>query len=93
MIVRDKTASILKADEAATKLLRMIRTECHDFNAEDDPAEQIYLGVHILGNLLAKMCVALSGYGETYAIANVMPEKTRDWILVISKEHLAAREV
>jgi hypothetical protein len=95
MIVKDKMLTIVKADEIANQLLKIIKTESSDFSPQDqasDPSEQIYLGVHIMGNLLAKMCELLEGYGLTYTMDTITKTKAQDWIHFIANEHFLMRE-
>jgi len=86
MIVKNKESTINKANEIASKLLKMIAEDTKDFNCEDDPAEQIYLISHVMGNLLAKSCLSLEEYGKIYGILDLTYESILRWINLITKE-------
>lgn len=88
MIVRDKKASIVKANEVASKIITMILQESESFIVEAEPAENIYLAVHIVGNLISKICMSLEGFGKIYAIPNMNSKAIKTWIDLIAKEHL-----
>lgn len=88
MIVKNKEASICKANEMATKLLGLIVKESQQFNCEDDPAEQIYLGIHCIGNLIAKICISIEGYSKIYGIPNSEPDYIKECINDITNEYL-----
>lgn len=88
MIVEDKIATIEKANEISKRLMEVISEESKNFNDADDPAEQIYLGCHIIGNLLAKICISLETYGQIYSINNLNCESISKWINVIANEHV-----
>lgn len=87
-IVKDKVASIVKADEVATLLADTIKQEANAFDCDDDPAEFIYLSVHIMGSLLAKMLVSLEGYAHTYGIQNLTVKAIQEWVKVVTKENI-----
>lgn len=88
MIVRDKQATIEKANEIAGILMKRMQKEARTFKCDDDPAEQVYLAVHTMGNLIYRICFTLGGYGETYNITGLTPEIVHDWIIAIFKEYL-----
>jgi histidinol dehydrogenase len=88
MIVADKVASLEKANEIASKLLSLIIEESKKFNCDDDPAEQIYLGCHIIGSLLAKLSISLENFGKIYAIPNMTTKSINEWINLIAGEHI-----
>lgn len=90
MIVANKEASIEKANEISHKLLSVITEESKDFKCEDDPAEQIYLGCHVIGSLMAKICLSLKNYGDIYGIPSLTTESISEWITTISDEHIKA---
>jgi hypothetical protein len=87
-IVKDKVVTIHKAHEISNLLLQTIQKESLDFASPDDPAELIYLNVHVAGALLAKMCILLEGYGQTYAIPNMRLDMLKEWIVIIASEYL-----
>ena len=86
MIVENKELTLNKANEIASKLLKIIIEDTKDFNCQDDPAEQIYLISHIIGNLLNKSCLSLEEYGKIYGIENLTFESILEWITLITKE-------
>jgi hypothetical protein len=88
MIVENKELTIEKANDISSKLILMISSESKSFVCEDDPAEQIYLGCHILGSLLAKVCISLEGYGQIYGIKNLNKESIMEWINKIANENI-----
>jgi hypothetical protein len=90
-IVKDKMATILRADEIAAKLADIIKKEADDFDCDDDPAEFIYLTIHTMGNLLAKICVSLEGYGHTYGIPSLTIKAIQEWVKVIMKDNIALK--
>jgi len=92
MIVRDKAASLAKANEVTGKILAIITNESKDFITEDDPSENIYLAIHILGNLFAKVCISLEGFGKIYNIPNLTSESIKEWIDVVVLEYLKINE-
>lgn len=91
MIVKDKIASIVKAHEICNMLLEVVKKECIEFGHEDDPAEQIYLNVHVVGDFMYKMCVLLEGYGQTYGIPTLTHSALKKWIMLILDEHLTTQ--
>lgn len=88
MIVQDKESSITLANEISAKLLSIITEEVKNYNLSEDPAEQIYLGSHIIGSLFAKVALALEGYGKIYNIPKLTTDTISDWINVIAKENI-----
>ncbi len=88
-VVKDKELTLLKADEIASMIIKLIGEETKNFHPEDDPAEQIYLGCHVLGNLYAKILISLEGYGKIYGIANLSIKSIGEWVDQISKEYIA----
>jgi hypothetical protein len=88
MIVADKEKSLKKADEIAIKILDLITEETKDFQCEDDPAEHSYLAVHAMGNIIARICMSLEGYGNIYGIPNMTSDAIQSWIHIISNEYL-----
>lgn len=92
MIVKDREKSIATAHSISGDLLEMITKELKDFSGEDDPAEQIYLGLHTIGSLLARMCISIRNYGEVYNIENLNIEAIKGWIDIIFKEYIKLNE-
>lgn len=88
MIVSDKEASLKKANEISNKILALIIEEIKNFSCDDDPAEQIYLECHVVGNLLAKICISLENFGETYSIPNLSTKSINEWINIIAEENI-----
>src|SRR5260221_11266 len=88
MIVENKLNSLEKANDISSKLLSFITEETKNFDCSDDPAEQIYLGCHIAGNLIAKICISLQGYGKIYGINKMTSDFTLQYISSIAKEHI-----
>lgn len=88
MIVKDKAATIQKAHEITSIIMKLMAKELEGFHLDDDPAEQIYLTCHVLGNVYARILVILKGYGETYNIPNINFKCITEWIDEITKEYL-----
>ena len=88
MIVKKQKETIEKAAEIGTKVVGLISKEISIYGCEDDPAESIYLSVHILGNLLAKVYLSLENYGEIYGIPNLTIKSLKEWINTIADEHI-----
>jgi hypothetical protein len=87
-IVENKEASLNKANEIASKLITFISTEMKSFECEDDPAEQIYVGVHTVGILIAKLCFSLNEYGKIYGIPKLTVKAVHEWVAEIAKENI-----
>lgn len=92
MIVENKEETLKKANEVSTKILSLIIKETKDFFCDDDPAEQIYLGCHIVGGLLTKMCISLEEYGKIYGIPNLDIKKVKEFINTISDEYIIVKK-
>ncbi len=88
MIIADKEASLEKANEISAKLLSFITEEIKAFNCDDDPAEQIYLGCHIIASLLARLTISLKNFGDIYSILNLTTDSIIQWIITITNEHI-----
>lgn len=88
MIVANKEKSLEKANDIARQIIKFIGEETKNFDCEDDPAEQIYLACHIMGNLLAKTCISLESYGKIYGISNLTYASISEWINVIASENI-----
>jgi hypothetical protein len=88
MIVKDKESTINLANQISSKLLSIITEEIKTLNISEDPAEQIYLGSHIVGSLFSKVVLALEGYGKIYNIGGLNADSIYDWINVIAKENI-----
>lgn len=88
MIVKDKIASIVKAHEISNMLLDVVKKECIEFGHEDDPAEQIYLNIHVVADFAYKMYSLLEGYGQTYGVPNLKIDTINEWFETIIDEKL-----
>lgn len=88
MIVENKEETLNKANKISSKIIRFISNEFEKEEVTADPAENAYLSCHIIGILLAKTCVSLEGYGETYGIPNFNIDLIKGWINEIAKENL-----
>lgn len=88
MIIKDKELTLKEANNIADLLMKIIRKKITKFNTDDDPAEHIYLILHTLSNLHAKMLISLSGYGETYAIEHLSVDLLKKWIEKITIEYM-----
>jgi len=88
MIVKDKELTLIKANEISSHIMKIISEETKNFHPDDDPAEQIYLACHTLGNLMAKILVSLEGYGKIYNIQNLNIKSMNEWVNKISDEYL-----
>jgi hypothetical protein len=88
MIVRDKEKSIEQANYIADMIMDNLNESLLDFDQDgDDPAEHIYLVVHIIGNLIFKICFTLEGYGQVYGIKKMDKEMIKKWINTITEEY------
>lgn len=92
MIVENKTATLDKANDISNKLINLMIAEMKDFNCDDDPAEHIYLALHILGNIVAKISFSLKNYGDIYGIDNLTSNAIISWITTISNEIILANK-
>lgn len=88
MIVANKEATLEKANEISSKIISLMTEETKSFACDDDPAEQIYLGCHIVGSLLAKISLSLKNYADIYGIPSLTIESVIEWINLISNEHI-----
>lgn len=79
-IVKNQEEIYQRADEITNKILLNIKDISADAETPDDPAESIYLLIHIISLLTAKVCVTLNGYGKTYGIDNFDIIAIREWI-------------
>jgi hypothetical protein len=91
MIVEDKEKTIQKADEIAIEALKFISKQMEEYSCIDDPAEQVYLAVHTIGNLTARMCETLDGYSKTYGIERMDKKTVLKWINAIIKAYMVKR--
>jgi len=87
MIVRDKQATLEKANEIASILMKRLQKEVRTFECDDDPAEQIYLAIHTISNLIYRACFILQGYAQTYGIETLTIDIIYNWITEIAKEY------
>lgn len=88
MIVQNKQATLEKANDISSKLMTLMSDELKSFTPSDDPAEQIYLACHTIGNLLAKIYISLDGYAKIYNIAGLNKDTIKDWVCLICDENL-----
>jgi hypothetical protein len=90
MIVKDKVITLHKAHEVSNQLLEIIKTESQAFgaNGDSEPAEIIYLNIHIVAALCYKMCILLEGYGQTYGIPHMRLDMLHEWLRIVTNEHL-----
>lgn len=89
MIVKDKELTLIKADEITSMIMKLISEETKNFFPDDDPAEQIYLGCHVMGSLLAKILISLEGYGNIYGIPNLTIKSMSEWVNQITTEYVS----
>ena len=92
--VKDKQKSLELAlklsKEIFYKMMKSIAKDSSDF--EDDPAEHIYLTVHIVGMLSARIALLFDAYSKTYGIEKMTNEKVHEWITLIAMENIKAAE-
>lgn len=88
MIVKDKVASIKKAFDICDKLIEVIKHETVEFECDDDPAEQIYLVIHIVASLESSIIKMLESYGLTYGIENLSAIEMKSWIESLVMEYM-----
>lgn len=88
MIVANKEKSIALANELSKKLLAIMTEELKNFDCPDDPAEQVYLGVHTVAALFARVCISIDNFGRIYGIPKMTPEIIISWINSVAKEHI-----
>lgn len=88
MIVKDKALSIQRAHKISVKIIKMYSKELQKFSDGGDPAEQIYLAAHIMGQIMSKLIIGMDGYAEVYNISNFSGEKFKEWVDIITKESL-----
>lgn len=92
MIVENKDLTLQKANDIANNLLQFIGKESKEFNCEDDPAEHIYLMLHIAAILNSKICMVLEEQGKTYGIDKLTCQAVKSWIEAIGEEYLDANK-
>lgn len=88
VVVPDKESIIEKANEISKKIISLMYDEIQHFSCDDSPSEQIYLYSHVLGNLLAKISIALDNYSRINSIQNLTYTKIIEFINEISAEHI-----
>ncbi len=88
MIVANQQQSIEYASEITNKLIHTINEETKKFNDEGDAAETIYLIVHTIGILNAKICLSLVEFAKIYGF-EVTIEQIRSWIELITTENIS----
>jgi hypothetical protein len=88
MIVADKTAIIIAADNLSQEILYLICNHGKNLKTEeDDPAEKAYFVAHTMGILLFKMCYSLEEYGKIYVIKGFKMNVIKEWIDMIYNEN------
>lgn len=92
MIVKDKQKTIERSNDISKKIITLIQNESLAYDYHDDPAEITYLNIHVLGNLISKMCIVLERYAEIYVIEKMDRKRVYEWIKMISREYLKASE-
>lgn len=88
MIVKDKQETLDRASIISNKVIEFLINEMKNFNLDDDPAEYIYLWIHTIASIFAKLCVSLDGYGKIYVIPNLDINKIYEWVNLITKEYI-----
>jgi phosphosulfolactate synthase (CoM biosynthesis protein A) len=85
-IVENKQATLEQASQLSLELLEYIGKKCQTSSSEDDPAEHIYLAIHTISALNARVCLALEQYGKIYGIGKLDADTIHDLIKTIAKE-------
>jgi hypothetical protein len=83
MIVKDKEATIRHAEDISNDVLQVFLKASEQQNSDIepfDPAEQIYLFIHSLAKINAKIILSLEGYGKIYAIPGLDKPIIRKWL-------------
>ena len=92
MIVKDSEESIKKASDIAGDMIAMFATASEKFVDHGDPAEQIYLAAHVVGQINARFAAAMDGYSKIYDINNFDGSIFRAWTRKIEEELSAMGE-
>lgn len=86
MIVKDFKETLTKASKITEKMAALFSEESKMFEDGGDPAEQIYLCAHTLGQLNACFALSMDGYAKVYGIKDLNSEMFKQWVDEISKE-------
>lgn len=86
MIVKDFKETITKAAQIAEKMAALFSEDSKMFEDGGDPAEQIYLCAHTIGQLNACFALSMDGYAKVYGIKDLNREMFKSWIDEIYKE-------
>lgn len=93
MIVKDRKKTMEKCYEISNKLLDLIQKEALSFYTDDnDPAEHIYLFMHVLARVNFLILITLEGYGGTYGIEKLTTNDTRKIVNFMIDEYLKIYE-
>lgn len=87
-IVKDKKFTMDFAHEVTKKLIDVVCQEGKVFNVDDDPAEHVYLILHVVGFFMSKMAMSLEGFAQIYGINGLTTEKSMEIMTDISKGQL-----
>lgn len=87
-VVADKEKTLAKSNEIVIKLMDIIAKDTIVNACVDDPAEYIYLMVHIASSINSMVVRILHGYGITYAIDNMSKDEIMKWINTATKEKI-----
>lgn len=90
MIVKDPQKTIEYAHKFAIEVIDRIMKS--NFECEDDPAEYIYLYVHICAKLTSLMLMTIEAYGNVYGMENLNHITIHGWINKLVKEYLDIKE-
>jgi len=89
MIVKDKNKTLNKSYEISDKVFNLMKKEAIEFHSDDnDPAEHVYLFLHVLARINSLMLLTLEGYGKTYAIEKMTIDYAKECVDEIVKEYL-----
>jgi hypothetical protein len=88
-IVADKKSTLESANKIANILIEKMVGETKGFQTEDDPAEYIYISLHILGNIISKIIISLEGYSSIYGIDKLTSEFMQKFINEVSLEYMS----
>ena len=82
MIVKDRAATIERAQDLSREILEFTRKKICDmsFDNDDDPAEHIYLSVCVMSFFVSRLIINIEGFGMTYGIENMTSEKIMEWV-------------
>ena len=86
-IVKDKQWSMERADEVVVKLMLVMSDEVKKIPCEDDPAENTYIILHIISNLMARVIRSLDGYSKIYGI-EMTEDAVKSWCYILLNQYL-----